>query len=176
MKTKYILVGAIIVSVMVIGYLGYSLSTLSSTIKQSKAQKEVVNDNSNYSDLKISSIKIRNLVDHTLTDITAASNVAIKKGEPVLLHVNFTNPNQNSVEYFTMIKVDEKKNGTGEQVASTMIGKIGDNGTVAMETLWKPTQVGDYTLTIITQKKSDMNKTPVFGIGARADVAIRVVE
>lgn len=49
-------------------------------------------------------------MNSTLRDITAASNATIKKGDPVLLHVNFANPNQNAVEYLTMIKVNEKVN------------------------------------------------------------------
>lgn len=175
MKRDRVFLGIIIGLIVIIGYLGNALLA-SINNPQPKVQNEIMNpNNSDYSDLKISSIKIHNLANGTLADITSIPNATIKRAEPILLHANFTNSNHNAEEYVTLIKVDEK-NGTDEPVISMMTGKIGgENGTIAIETLWQPTKVGEYTMTILAQKKSDMNRTPVFGIGTRADVAITVV-
>lgn len=130
---------------------------------------------SGYLDLDLSSIKILNLLDHSLEDVTHNSTVVLKKDVPIQLQANYTNPNKDAHEYTLLIKLVQKDTGE-EQVLLALVGKIGgDNGTFELSTKWQPTELRDYTMSLFALKSSDARKTPIFGIGTSTYVNIRVV-
>lgn len=139
------MIGAVVVLIGVSIYLGYTiLATQTKTVT-------VVNNDSEY--LKLESFVVQ---QDAIAIGDIQEGMKLKKGEPLTLRANFSNPNSHPADF---IVVSQVWNSESQDVArSSLQSKLADSGLV-LDTFWNPSEAGKYTITIYVLKASDFNRT-----------------
>jgi hypothetical protein len=165
-KRTFLFVAAGITVAAIIAVAAYYASFNSLTSKSTIANETNGNDSSK---LNLASVKVYDINHNEIGKLE--SNQSFKVKEPVFIKSEFSNPNNNPVEYI-IAKEIRKDNET--QALTTIQTTLIGSGNVSMEVYWKPEQTGDYTLLIFAYKPEELNRGPV--IAPVAIIPLQVTE
>lgn len=161
-RQAYIMIGTIVAITVIAGILAYS--TL-------QPQKNLVADGS---DEEVEYLKLT-----SLTAVSAGGSeigpieegMVFKKDDPLLIQANFSNPNTSSADFLLVTQV---RNEESQDVAQSKIRAEMGGSNMVLDTLWNPTEAGEYTITVYVMKGSDINRTG--NIPPAISVHVRVVQ